>query len=274
VTATLIGSPNPSPLGQPVTFTATFTGNYVAPTGTANFTYTTSSIPTATPLGTAPLVPGSGLTSTATFTTSTLPLGTDQVTVGNVATLDFVTGVASTNEIITAALPGTFALSVSPNPAGVGVGNSSGLTVTVSALNGFNFGVNLACANLPAEMSCTFLNSTLTPGATTPGSTTLFVGTSAPHACGTTQPYFVGGNLMPVTLPSLAGLLALLLPGRRRWLRMLVAIVAVATAMQVTGCGNCTDLGNRPGTYTFQVTGSSTGTSEVESQTVTLNVTI
>jgi hypothetical protein len=279
VTATLSGSPNPSPLGQPVTFTATFTGNYAAPTGTANFTYTTSTIPTITPLGTAPLVPGPGLTSTATFTTSALPLGTDRVTVGNVATLDFATGVASTNEIITAALPGTFALSVSPNPASVGVGNSSGLTVTVSALNGFNFGVNLACANLPAEMSCTFLNSTLTPGATTPGSTTLFVGTSAPHACGTTQPYFTGGNhggpgLMPVALPSLAGLLALLLPGRRRWLRMLVAIVAVATAMQVTGCGNCTDLGNRPGTYTFQVTGTSTGTSEVESQTVTLNVTL
>jgi hypothetical protein len=55
---------------------------------------------------------------------------------------------------------------------------------------------------------------------------------------------------------------------------MLVAILAVAAATQITGCGNCTDLGTLPASYTFTVSGSSTGTPEVESQTVTINVTI
>jgi len=39
------------------------------------------------------------------------------------------------------------------------------------------------------------------------------------------------------------------------------------------GCGNCTDLGTRPATYTIQVMGTAAGgTPEVESQAVTLNV--
>jgi hypothetical protein len=44
--------------------------------------------------------------------------------------------------------------------------------------------------------------------------------------------------------------------------------------MQITGCGTCTDLGTRPATYTIHVTGTASGTSEVESQAVAMNVTI
>jgi len=43
---------------------------------------------------------------------------------------------------------------------------------------------------------------------------------------------------------------------------------------QMTGCGTCTDLGTRPATYSFQVTGTSTVTNEVQSQSVTITVTI
>jgi hypothetical protein len=57
-------------------------------------------------------------------------------------------------------------------------------------------------------------------------------------------------------------------------LRALVVLLLVAGATQMTGCSNCTDLGTRPGTYTFQVTGTSAVTGEVQTQTVTLNVTI
>ncbi len=75
-------------------------------------------------------------------------------------------------------------------------------------------------------------------------------------------------------LPALAGLIAIFVPGRRRWLRMLVALIAVAGAMQMTGCGNCTDLGTRPATYTIQVTGTAAGSGEVQSTSVTVNVVI
>jgi hypothetical protein len=80
-----------------------------------------------------------------------------------------------------------------------------------------------------------------------------------------------------MVVPVLAGLVGGLVPGRRRrWLRGLIALAAVAVAMQLSGCGNCTDLGTRPGTYTVQVVGTATGsgTSEVEKAIVTLTVTI
>jgi len=44
--------------------------------------------------------------------------------------------------------------------------------------------------------------------------------------------------------------------------------------MHLAGCSTCTDLGTKPGTYTFQVTGTAATTGEVESQTVTLTVAI
>jgi hypothetical protein len=100
----------------------------------------------------------------------------------------------------------------------------------------------------------------------------------APHNCGSTQPYFTGSNthpdLAPLAVPMLAGLAVIFIPGKRRWLRALIAMVAIASAMQITGCGTCTDLGTRPNTYTIQITGTATGTGEAASQVVTLNVTI
>ncbi len=55
---------------------------------------------------------------------------------------------------------------------------------------------------------------------------------------------------------------------------MLVALVALAGLTAMSGCGNCTDLGTKPGTYSFNVTGTAMGTSPtVVSQKVTLTVT-
>ena len=136
--------------------------------------------------------------------------------------------------------------------------------------------VNLACTNLPSEASCIFLNPTIAAGG---GSTTLIVETTAPHSCGASTPYFYGAGgrgplAAPFALPALAGLLLLIVPGKRRWLRALVVVAAVAAATQITGCSTCTDLGTRPGTYSFQVTGTAATSSEVQAQTVTITVAI
>jgi hypothetical protein len=169
-----------------------------------------------------------------------------------------------------------FTVSATPNPASVGVGYAALLTVTVTANNGFAEGVNLTCGSLPNEATCTFAPAAIASGG---GTSMLIVLTTAPHSCGTTQPYFLGANgggphLAPFALPALAGLVAFLIPGKRRWLRALMALIVVAGIAQMSGCGNCTDLGTRPATYTFQVIGTSAVTSEVQSQTVTLNITI
>ena len=175
----------------------------------------------------------------------------------------------------------SFTLAVTPTTVTGLVGEAAFLTVTVTAQNGFTQTVNLTCSNLPSEATCIFLGPTITGG----GSSTLVVSNTAPHTCGTTQPYFVGGGggigrpLAPFALPALAGLLALFLPGRRRWLRVLIVLAVAAVAVQITGCGTCTDLGTRPGTYTFQVTSTFAGQGpstppETQSVPVTLTVTI
>jgi hypothetical protein len=284
--ANLIGTPNPSPAGQLVTFTAILTGTN-APLAAAGspFPYQPAAGPVvftfgATKLGTSILVPSaSGLSSTATLTTSALPVGSDLITATYAGTLDFAATSATFLETITPSISGSFTLTVTPTPVSVGVGYSSLFTVKVTGQNGFAQGVNLTCGNLPNEATCFFDNAQIAAGG---GSTFLLVQTTAPHSCGTTQPYFLGGNggnggapgATPFVLPALASLLVLFLPGRRRWLRVLAVLIVVAGATQITGCGHCSDLGTRPATYTFQVTGSSTGTSEVHSQPVTITVTI
>jgi len=253
--------------------TATLTGNYAPPAGPIVFMYGSTVLCSPS----VNLVTGStGINSTATCTTTALPAGTDTVTVSYAATLDFQTASATTNVTISALIPPTYTITVTPNPTSVGVGEPVLLTVTVTPQNGFAESVNLSCGNMPSEATCFFTQGTIPSGG---GSAPLGVETTSPHSCNDNTPYFVGGNgggpgLAPFALPALAGLVAIFLPGRRRWLRALLAAVLLAGAMQTVGCGTCTDLGTKPGTYTFQVIGTSTGTGQVQSQAVTLSVTI
>jgi hypothetical protein len=257
-------------LGQPVTFTATLSGNYAAPTGPVIFMYG------STQLCSSNLVAGTGDTSTATCSTSSLPAGTDTITASYAATLDFQAASSTFSETITAPIAPNFTISATPNPVSVGVGYAALLTVTVTPQNGFAEGVNLTCGNLPTEATCTFAPAAIASGG---GTSQLIMLPTAPHSCGSNTPYFVGGNgggpsTAPFVLPALAGLLTIFLPGKRRWLRALAVVLLAAGAAQIAGCGNCTDLGTRPGSYTFQVVGTSTGTGTTESQGVTLNITI
>ena len=273
-TTTLTSSVNPSYFGQSVTFTATaaLVGGASAPVATGTVTF----LDNGTAIGTGTL----NAAGVATFTTSTLAVGSHNMTAS--ASGDVLTGPSSSAVLVQLvdALPPpgsvNFNVTVTPNPVSVGVGEGVQLTVTVTTVSGFLDGVNLSCGPVPTEAACQFVNAAIPAGG---GSTTLVLTTAAPHSCGTTEPYFLGGNgggvgLAPWAAPVLAGLLVVFIPGRRRWLRGLLAVVMVAGAMQITGCGHCTDLGTKPGTYTIQVIGASAGTSEVESQSVTLTVTI
>jgi hypothetical protein len=268
-TVVVTGSPNPAMVGTSVTFTATVSGSYAAPAGTVSFNYGSQVL-----CSSQPLTPStSGVTSTAICPTSSLPVGKDVITASYAATTDFAAANSQPfTETITPPPTGNFNITVTPNPVSLGVGYGTQLNVTVTAQNGFAQDVNLSCGNLPNEASCSFSPSLISGGS---GTTSVFLNTAAPHSCGTNEPYFVGSNGGPgVLLPALAGLIAIFLPGRRRWLRALVAVLLAAGATQITGCSTCSDLGTRPAAYTFQVLGTAAGTGEVESQTVTLTVTI
>src|SRR6185437_14582662 len=121
-TTTLTGAPNPAVQGTPVTFTITVTGQYAAPTGT--FTFSNG----GTSLGTATLVPGNSTTSTATFTTSSLPVGTDQVSASYGGNQNFLPSKSgSFAETITAPGIPSFQLTVGPTPLRVAVGTTGQL---------------------------------------------------------------------------------------------------------------------------------------------------
>jgi hypothetical protein len=289
VTSVLTSSQEPAAQGQPVTFTATLTGTYAPPiiagSGPVGYYLPPAGVVTfyngSTVIGTGTLTANAnGISSSATFTTSSLPLGINPISIsypGSASFLPYTSPIL--DEQITALGAGSFTLTVTPNPVNIGVGYTTGLTVTVSPA--FSQAVTLSCGEPPYEATCNFSAPVIPAGG---GSVTMFVGTTAPHTCGTTQPYFLGSNgsgpaLAPFAFPALAGVLAIFLPGRRRWLRLLVVVIVATGAMQMIGCGHCTDLGTRPNTYTIQVTGSSLGTGpstppEVQTVPVTINVVI
>jgi hypothetical protein len=265
LTAKLLGAN--APLGT----TASPVGLYLPATGTVVFMNGSTTL-----CSPALVADSSDIFSTATCTTSALPAGTDTITASYAGDQNFVGANGSTSVTINALIAPSFAVSASPNPASVGVGNAAVLTVIVTPLNGFAQDVNLACGSLPSEATCIYSNSTIAGGS---GSTTLIVETTAPHNCDASEPYFIGGNgggpgLVPLALPALAGLLAIFIPGKRRWLRALLTVLLAAGAAQIVGCGTCTDLGTRPATYTFQVTGTAADGSAAASQAVTLSITI
>jgi len=269
----LASSLNPSIVGENVVFTASVTapGSSAVPTGTVTF------LDGTTVIGTGALT-GAGV---ATLTTASLAAGSHNMTAsygGDTANAASVSAVRV--QVVNPALPaGTlpFTMTVTPSPVSVGVGLAASLLVTVTEASGYSQPVALGCGSLPTEAVCTFALGTIPAGG---GTTTLLVSTMAPHDCGATTPYFVGtgrGFGAPFAVPVLAGLVVLLAPGRRRWLKGLLAMVAVAALIQATGCGHCTDLGTRPGSYAFQVTGSAPGTTggtQTSSVPVALNVTL
>jgi len=276
-TALLTSSENPSTVGQSVTFTATIatTGAFIGvPTGTVTFFDGTNSIGNA-------ILDTSG---NGTLTTSTLTVGLHDITAvyaGNTTTSGSTSPVVAqlVNTSLISAGTG-FILTVTPTTFSVGAGSSIALSVAVTELNNFNTPVNLSCSGLPSEATCTFATSTIPA---TGGTTILLVSPAAPHDCGSNTPYFVaqGGR---TGLPIFAAITLIFFARKRRALKGLVLAALICLIPAISGCGgNCTDLGVKPGTYTFTVTGTSvpgntvtTGSSTpvTHSQIMTMTVTI
>jgi hypothetical protein len=269
----LTSNANPSYRTQSVTFTvgvATTGAFSTIPVGTVTF-YDGAAV-----IGTGTL----NAAGFATFSTSTLALGTHTLTAvyGGSNTLAKSTSNVVL-ELVLTSLPtaGTgFLLTVDPATLSIGVGESKVLNVSVLGLNNYQVPVNLTCTGTPTESACTFANAAMPAGG---GVTTVTFGVAAPHACGTSTPYFVASDRSKRGIPMLGvGVLALLFVGRRRKLRRLTQGLMLALALCVLpmlgGCGGaCTDFGTQPGSYAFKITATpSSGTVAPQSQTITVNV--
>ncbi len=277
-TASIAASVQTAVVGTPVTFTARVAGNFAVPGGPVKFLDGTTLIGSGT-------LNAAGI---ASFTTSSLAVGTHVVSMAYAGNSNFLPAVsAGVTEVISApgapppAGPQSFTLGVTPYPITLGVGRTGNLQVTVTAVNGFSQPVALTCSGLPNETGCTFINATIAPGG---GSTTLQFTTSAPHNCGDpSHPYFLGESHSPGATRTMwaglllfaAGLFRVRRGSRRAGLMVLLAGTLVGLSM-MSGCGNCTDLGTKPGGYTFTVIATAQGgpVSQSASQVVPVTMTI
>ncbi len=247
----LTSNVDPVMSGQSVIFTANVvaTGaSAAAPTGVVTF------LDGSIALGTKTLV-GSGV---ASFNTSSLSVGSHAITVSYAGDAN---SLASASAVLTETVNGTataasdFSVSVA-GAAKIGVGGVANLQVSVAPQSGYMQPVQLSCAGLPSEAVCTFAAHTIPAGG---GTTALQISTMAPRSCEVADSETTAS--LPFGGATVAALLVLFLPGRRwRAIRgLLVALVALCGMATLSGCGNCTDLGTKPGTYTIQVIGTSTG---------------
>jgi Bacterial Ig-like domain (group 3)/FG-GAP-like repeat/FG-GAP repeat len=145
------------------------------------------------------------------------------------------------------------------------VGGTAILQVAVIPQAGSTEPVQLSCRDLPTEATCAFQAQTIPGGG---GTTTLRLSVMPPRSCEvadsesrTVSP--------PFASTILAAFIVILIPGKRRRAikSLLVAVIATFGIASLTGCGSCTDLGTKPGSYTIRVIG--TGTGQVESIVMT-----
>lgn len=183
-------TPNPSVFGQPVTFTATVVSNGgVAATGTISFAFNGAVFGTAT-LGASGRDDQNRLTSTATFSTSVLPAGADQVVVtysgdaantgGSMVLTQNVFKADSATEITSSANPSTFGQPVTFMASVVDstAGSTGKPTGSVTFLDGGQPIPSADPANPNPAPLVLNTDGTVTAAFTTTG---LSVATDAPH---------------------------------------------------------------------------------------------
>lgn len=253
-TTALVSSATTSSAGYSVTFTATVASSAGTPTGNVTLYDGNAALATVALSG-----------GIASYSTTSLPAGSDSVTAVYAANGEFLGSTsASLDETIS-----TFHLNFS-STAGLDLfpGQSATLTMTVTPLYGsYSDPITFSATGLPPGATAVFSSDSLTPGSS-PVTASLTI--TDPPLTSRTDPGFrrIAPVLFALVLP-LAGLY------RRRsaWrslFMLLLAVVALGSVTELSGCGNSGFFNQAPKTYIITVTGSS-GTVQ-QSTTLTLTV--
>jgi sugar lactone lactonase YvrE len=175
--------------------------------------------------------------------------------------------------------PAGFSLTVTPNTLSMTASENSTVTVNITSVGGFADTVALGCASLPAGVTCTFANPSVTLAANATASTLLTIDTNSPLSggpaamnSGKSRGLSLAGLFLPFSV--LFGFVFWRL--RRRTASMLtVVLVAVLSlgALMATGCNGFGGSNVIPGSYTIEITGTGTQSDTIHYTTLTLTVT-
>ena len=150
---------------------------------------------------------------------------------------------SATSSVTAAAPAADFSIS-GANAVTIASGSSTGVTLTITPLNGFNGTIQLSCTGLPAGDGCV-VPASVTPAGTAAVTVTL-VTASEPLALGG----FFGLLFLPIP------------PGRRRRRRFVTLAALAGAVLFLTSCGTAVNNGGGSSvpaaqSYTVTVTGSS-----------------
>lgn len=265
---TLASLPNPSTVGQSVTFTATvkstLAGDTVIPSGPVKFMEGT------TVLGSGAL----NSSGVATLAISTLTAGKHSIDAVYSGDTNF-TGSTSTpplSQVVNPTATPDYTLTASPTSATVNPGSSATFTIAVVAgVNGYTGAVTFdasSCTGLPADAGCSFSASPVQAGKTT----TLTITTKGPTAvlkAPANVNHRQGGLNLWASLSGV-GVLGMVLAGggkkRNRRLGIVFTVLALVMLLALVGCGGGSSSGGGGG-------GGGGGGTPAGTSTIQLNVT-
>jgi endonuclease/exonuclease/phosphatase family metal-dependent hydrolase len=242
-TTSVVISPASAGTGTAVIFTASVTSNLGTPGGTIQFYDGSATIGAA-----LTLVSGS-----ASYTTSSLALGTHNITAVYSGATGTVIYPASTSAVASITiLQSDFSMTLSNTQLIVGGGIKSATTaIAIVATNGFNSPITFSCSGLPASSSCIFSPATVTPAGFASSSLTITTNAAANHV----PAFGFRGHGETLAFAFTLLLAPLAFRKRKSALRLLALVVLLIAGLQtLTGCGS----GTTPsGTNTVTVTGTS-----------------
>lgn len=270
-TTTLTASPTTATAGDAVTLTAIVkpSSGSAVPTGTVAF------VDGSTNLGSSAL----DNTGTATLSTSSLAAGSHSITASYSGdSADNASTSSAVTVTINQATPSGFTLALSPSSGSIASGGSATTTATITPSGGFSQSVSFSCSGLPANATCSFSPTAVTPGSAAVTST-MTISTGVQSGALDTRS-LAPDSLRPVFAVVLGGgLFWLFIGGRRRSRKdsplrrisgMLLFLVVLTAG--VIGCGGGSGSSHKTPSGTSSITITATGGSVTQTATFMLTV--